>query len=53
MTTVTTPTPSKTTLTAANDNPGGTRTLDPLTIKFVTIMARAYAADLTRKERQE
>ena len=50
---MTTPAPTKTTLTAANDNPGGSRTLDPLTIRFVTIMARAYAAELDAKERQQ
>lgn len=49
---MTTPAP-QTTLTAANDNPGGSRTLDPLTIQFVTFMARAYAAELDAKERQQ
>ena len=51
MTTVKTPTSAETILTAANDNPGGSRTLDPLTIRFVTIMARAHAAELKDKER--
>ena len=48
---MTTPAP-QTILTAANDNPGGSRTLDPLTIQFVTIIARAYAANLIRERQQ-
>ena len=47
------PTPAQQTiLTAANDNPGSTQTLDPLTIQFVTIIARAYAANLIRERQQ-
>ncbi len=46
-------TTSQSKLTAANDNPGGAQTLDPLLIQFVTVMAKAHAISLTKKERQQ
>lgn len=40
-----------TTITAANDNPGGPMTIDTALLAFVTTLARAYAQELiaTRK----
>lgn len=38
-------------LTAANDNPGGSQTLDTALIQFVTVLAKAYVAELADKER--
>ncbi len=41
--------PSKTTLTAANDNPGGKVSIEITLSNFVTVIAKAYVAE-TRKE---
>ncbi|WP_166434080.1 hypothetical protein [Roseovarius spongiae] len=41
--------PRKTTLTAANDNPGGEKSVEIALSNFVSVIAKAYVAE-TRKE---
>jgi hypothetical protein len=40
----------KTTLVAANDNPGGKTSVEVTLESFVTIMAKAYVAETRKKE---
>lgn len=43
-------TPEKTTLVAANDNPGGKTSVEVTLESFVTVMAKAYVAETRKKE---
>ena len=43
-------TTEKTTLTAANDNPGGKQSIEIHMSSFVSLLAKAYVAERTPKE---
>mgnify|MGYP006283257463 FL=1 len=44
--------PQTQTLTAANENPGGPRTVEMALTDFVTVLAKAYVAETRTQERK-